>query len=294
MSPQRQSSLFGDRHMHTHTHTLSYTHTKIHTHTRSVMIHQSSKVGYACHFGSLRLRRCVNSHSMLFILRLKVRSAAVFPSHPSHNVPYAMPHWDRRIKRWIKSKLWPYPHQYHTDTSRDGRLASTYGHVPPSQGTRPSWTHTNTHLQLVAHSHSLSPLYDSSGAFLPASNNIPSLPAPCKALWGIILFQNVQHWYLLPCAAILIPRIVTSKTMNRCLVGSKRGFHKGPLIWTRGAWLTPCNRSNMHSICSDYSHRFITKSYTNQRAVLLVSCCFYSCTYVLLGKTSMNTVHMHL
>lgn len=157
MSPQRQSSLFGDRHMHTHTHTLFYTHTKIHTHTRSVMIHQSSKVGYACHFGSLRLRRCVNSHSMLFILRLKVRSAAAFPSHPSHNVPYAMPHWDRRIKRWIKSKLWPYPHQYHTDTSRDGRLASTYGHVPPSQGTRPSWTHTNTHLQLVAHSHTLSP-----------------------------------------------------------------------------------------------------------------------------------------
>lgn len=126
MSPQRHSSLFGDRH------TRSYTHTeRCILYTHSVMIHQSSEVGYACHFRSLYPLRCINSPSSFTNLAfVRLRS----PSHPGHTAPYAMPHCGRGIKRRIKSKLWPYPHQHRTDTSRDGRLAATYGHVPSQPG----------------------------------------------------------------------------------------------------------------------------------------------------------------
>ena len=163
MSPQRQSSLFGDRHTHTHTHTKTHTP---HTHTRSVTIHQSSKVGYACHFRSPCLRRCVNSPSTLFIFRLKVRSAAAFPSHPSHNVPYAMPHCDRRIKRWIKSKLWPFSSPAETDAWPPHMATS----LPARARGRAGHTHT-----LVGRTqpHASPLFYDSSGVFPPASSNTP-------------------------------------------------------------------------------------------------------------------------
>lgn len=78
--------------------------------------------------------------------RLTMQSNAMLPSRPSRTVPYAMPRWDRGIKRRIKSTLGPYPHQYQNRRC----LASAYGHVPPSRGTRPlthiySRTHTATH-----------------------------------------------------------------------------------------------------------------------------------------------------
>ncbi len=75
MSPQRQSSLFDDRHTHPHTQGCMYTH--------SVIIQPSTKVGYACHFGSLCSMQCLNSSSsfrnLTFISRLKLWSFAMFP-----------------------------------------------------------------------------------------------------------------------------------------------------------------------------------------------------------------------
>lgn len=176
---------------------------------------QSSKVGYACHFKSLEPLRCITSPScftsLAFILRLKVRSIAAFPSHPSHTVPYAMPHWDGGLRdEWSRSfghvlanitqtpaetDAWP-PHMAMSLAARAwGRAGCTLTHIY-------NWLHTITHFP---------PLYFVRRV---SSSQQWHRPAPCKALWGIILFQNVQHWYLLPCAAILI---VTSKTQRAVL-----------------------------------------------------------------------------
>lgn len=149
------------------THTLMNTRTQRWINTCSVIIHPPLKVGYACHF---RFLSCLGvlillppSQSLLLSKwqsRLKVRSIAQIPSH---TVPYVMPHGDRGLRDELS------PPQYHIDTSRDGLLASTYGHAPPSQGLRPSWTHTNTNLQLDPHNHTLSPaMFILEGVFQPA------------------------------------------------------------------------------------------------------------------------------
>lgn len=55
----------------------------------------------------------------------------------------------RRIKRWIKSGGFSHILASITDTSRDSRLASTYGHVPSSQGMRLSWLRTASHFSFL-------------------------------------------------------------------------------------------------------------------------------------------------
>lgn len=153
--------------MHTHTYAHVHTHTHACTHIYS---HDTAPC-------RRRLRLSLQTSDVLILLplshplllcdwrlRLKVRSVAVLLPHPS-DAAICTAMLRRGIKRWMKSKLWPYPHQYHTDTSWDGCLLSTYGHVSPSQAMRLSRTHThtharaNTHLQSVRNNRTLSPLF---------------------------------------------------------------------------------------------------------------------------------------
>lgn len=55
----------------------------------------------------------------------------------------------RRIKRWIKSGGFSHILASITDTSRDSRLAPTYGHVPSSQGMRLSWLRAASHFSFL-------------------------------------------------------------------------------------------------------------------------------------------------
>lgn len=77
-----------------------------------------------------------------FISRLNAQPIATFPSHPGRSAPYATAHWDEGLRDELSRGGFSHIPASITDTSRDSRLASTYGHVPPSQGMRLSWLRT--------------------------------------------------------------------------------------------------------------------------------------------------------
>ena len=212
------------------------------------MIHQPSKEGYACHFRSLHLPWCNNSPSSFTTLSLfawttlwnrRCREMQCFHRTEPRVIPR------RGIKRWIKSKLWSYPHQYH-----NSRLASTYGPVPPSQDRRPSWTHTYTHVQSDSLSYTTPPVYVASGGYLPAGNNTPeSLVKLCGGLSSFRKCTTLWHLFLCITALIRIDCHLENMRRTRGLLGSECGFHKGPVA--PNALVTPSSWSNTHSICSD-------------------------------------------
>lgn len=202
------------------------------------MIHQSSKVGYACHFRSLYPLWGIHSPSSLtnlaFISTLKVRSIAAFSSHPSHTAPYATPHWDATlrpgIKRWIKSEALaissPVSHR-HQQRQTPG-LHIWQCPYKPGHEAGP-----------VTHSHSLSL---SVLVWRTSNNTSQPIVKLCSGLSSFKMYNSDICYHVL-----LFWSVGLSLQKHEALsCGTRVRF-----LW-RHAHMDL--NSDMHSICSDYSH----------------------------------------